>query len=69
MSDLKPVPASTRQELVRLMPDMVGLGGLACVCAGVYLLWGTGWTLIALGGPLVGAYLWRELRQTKRRRG
>ena len=66
MSDLRSEVSSPRQ-LAKLVPDLVGLGGLACVCAGVQLLFGTGWTLITLGAPLLGAYLWRELRPRKRR--
>lgn len=34
-----------------------GLAGVACVTAGAYLLWGTGWALLAAGGfLLLGAW-------------
>jgi len=47
--------------LRRVLPDVVGMAGLGLVCAGIYLLWGPGWTLIAAGTPLCLAYLAREL--------
>jgi hypothetical protein len=47
--------------LAAVAAELVGLAGLALVCAGVYRNWGLGWTLIAAGVPLVCAYLAREL--------
>jgi hypothetical protein len=52
-----------------MLSELVGVVGLGLVCAGVYLLWGVGWTCMAAGAPLVGLYLWREIglaRQLRR---
>ncbi len=47
-------------------PDLVGLGGLAAIVAGVYLLAGTGWALVTVGVPLFAGYVWRLQRAARR---
>lgn len=48
-----------------LIEDGPGLVGFAMLCAGVYMLAGTAWTLIAAGSPLVFAYVTREARAAR----
>lgn len=61
-------PTTKRVLWGEIIVDLVGLGSLAAVCAGVYLLWGPGWTLIAGGLPLFSGYAWREARIAARPR-
>lgn len=46
-------------------PDFVGLAGFAAVVGGVYMLFGTGWALIAFGVPTFAGYLFRETRAAR----
>lgn len=57
------------QLAAAVLPDVVGLAAFALVCRGVYLVWGSGWTYIAVGAPLVAVYAWRELRAPTPKRG
>ena len=48
--------------------DLVGFASLVLVCAGVYDLFGRGWTLIAAGMPFFAGYVWREVKSASRPR-
>jgi hypothetical protein len=45
--------------------DVPGVLGYLLVCAGVYLLGGLAWALIAAGVPLLVAYVTRETRASR----
>lgn len=46
--------------------DVVGIGALLGVGAGVYGIAGWPWALISVCAPIVAIYLWGELRPVKR---
>jgi hypothetical protein len=49
-----------------LAEDAIGLVGYGLVCAGVHVVWGAGWTMLAAGLSMLAIYVWRELRAIKR---
>lgn len=51
-----------------LLPDVVGVAAFSMALAGVYDLWGRGWTLLVGGGLVAAGYVWREARTLRRRR-
>lgn len=71
LATLRAAAAAAGGAVARAVPDLVGLGGLALVCAGVHELFGRGVTLIVAGSPFVVAYVWREVLAgiVNRRRG
>ncbi len=54
--------------LLRVAPDVAGLGGFGLAIAGVRRLWGDGWAMIVAGVVVFGFYVWRELRLARSRR-
>ena len=48
--------------------DIAGISSLFIVCAGVYVVFGKGWTLIAAGSPPLALYVWHVLRILHARR-
>lgn len=75
--NLRKLPAAVVRAIARplvalpwreISIDLVGLGSVALVGSGVYVLWGLGWTLITAGTPLFGWYVWREYLLARRAR-
>lgn len=60
-----PLGKRLRRAAAAVAQEAVGVLGLVLVCAGVQLLWGTGWTLVVAGAVLLGVYVWSELRLMK----
>lgn len=46
---------------MKWLPDAFGVAGYVAVCAGVFLVAGAGWALIAGGLPPAAFYFWREM--------
>ena len=60
------LPTVKLETVKALLAELPGVVGFGLVVAGVYMLWGVGWTCLVAGAVLVVVYLTRELVLARR---